>query len=1192
METRTINIALQEQTPRVRKLKFLPDVTGSTELLLQKYYTTTTNASGVGSIDLPVKPSGTIRWRVALPSDSGMQTKTFYLSAGDDVDLGDLVAAGGAATQTVLDYVDSLELADISDVALTDLADGDALIYDEATDKWINGAGGGGGGASNLNGLSDVVITSAASGEFLRHNGTNWVDGAIQAGDIPTGVDADKISDASAVNKFVTAAEKTKLSNLSGTNSGDEDAASIKSKLGITTLSGSNTGDQISIVGITGTTAEFNTANTDGDFATLAGSETLTNKTLTSPAITTPTGIVKGDVGLGNVDNTSDATKNAASATLTNKTLTAPVINSPTGITKTDVGLSNVDNTADTAKPVSTAQQTALDLKANLASPTFTGTVSGVTKSMVGLGNVDNTSDANKPISTLTQTALDAKQATLVSATNIKTINSTSLLGSGDIAISGSVSDGDKGDITVSSSGTVWTVDNLVTSAITYYVCPTGQTTANYDGDGLNTAVTPSDSNSGLTKALPLATIAAAVAKIAGKVLLAPVTIQLADTDATKAYFPDEVEITNICAGAPSSSILERAITGRVDTYPQAYVYIKGNTSTPNNVNVTGAATYNGTTSTKDCAFLVRGSTLRVQGIKLNYFRAANGDTGAINGYRSLIYGETVNCTSDHTGNDGHLISGFDHSKILLGGSFNVTNSGFVSAHGGSTWQTYSPLGYASGTLSKSGTGFMMFANEHSHGMFEGGAWVFSGSGAYYAQSAWTHSSINWNGDAATTIQYNGASLTGLYASQGSVINEGAGVNMVVTLTSILRRAIARNGSTVSYGGTTAGSSADTCDGGSFINNGTFPFPTKRTSTLEGYQDFKEISAPATPASNEGRLYVKDVAGVTNLFYKDDGGTEWQVSNRSALTETLTNKTIAFGSNTVSGTLAQFNTAVTDADLARTDAANTFTGTQVFSSAPTFSTMTAGSILFAGTSGALTQDNANIFFDDTNNCLNLGESSRTDARLSVFQGTSLTYGVNLRNEGQQGRFNFDVASSTQTFHCPVFNSNRARGTLASKSAAASGDDLFQINVNIQGDSTTSNTGVRLKMVADGTPSATSAPAKFTIMTTPSGATSPVDRIVVNNVGITSLYKGADVASASTITPTGNLFHVTGTTNITSVSATGITAGTEITIIFDGALTFTDGGNLKLSGNFVTTADDVIKLVYDGTSWFEVSRSSN
>ncbi|MCV0384903.1 MAG: hypothetical protein K5821_00495 [Nitrobacter sp.] len=57
-----------------------------------------------------------------------------------------------------------------------------------------------------------------------------------------------------------------------------------------------------------------------GSVVGTSDAQTLTNKTLTAPAITTPTGIVKGDVGLGNVDNTSDATKWAATATLTNKT--------------------------------------------------------------------------------------------------------------------------------------------------------------------------------------------------------------------------------------------------------------------------------------------------------------------------------------------------------------------------------------------------------------------------------------------------------------------------------------------------------------------------------------------------------------------------------------------------------------------------------------------------------------------------------------------------------------------------------------------------------------------------------------------------------------------------------------------------------------------------------------------------------
>lgn len=51
---------------------------------------------------------------------------------------------------------------------------------------------------------------------------------------------------------------------------------------------------------------------------------------------------------------------------------------------KTALALNNVDNTSDAGKPVSTAQQTALDLKANLASPTFTGTVAGITAAMVG----------------------------------------------------------------------------------------------------------------------------------------------------------------------------------------------------------------------------------------------------------------------------------------------------------------------------------------------------------------------------------------------------------------------------------------------------------------------------------------------------------------------------------------------------------------------------------------------------------------------------------------------------------------------------------------------------------------------------------------------------------------------------------------------------------------------------------------
>ena len=141
----------------------------------------------------------------------------------------------------------------------------------------------------------------------------------------------------------------------------------------------------------------------------------------------------KGDVGLGNVDNTSDADKPISTSQQTALDAKAPTAN-PTftgtvsGVTATHVGLSNVNNTADADKPISTAQQTALDAKAPTASPTFTGTVSGVTATHVGLGNVDNTADADKPVSTAQQTALNAK-ASLTGTETLtnKTINGATI---------------------------------------------------------------------------------------------------------------------------------------------------------------------------------------------------------------------------------------------------------------------------------------------------------------------------------------------------------------------------------------------------------------------------------------------------------------------------------------------------------------------------------------------------------------------------------------------------------------------------------------------------------------------------------------------------------------------------------------------------------------------------------------------
>ncbi|UQD57193.1 hypothetical protein [Flavobacterium sp. K5-23] len=294
-------------------------------------------------------------------------------------------------------------------------------------------------------------------------------------------IKVDKVTGKGLSTEDYSTAEKTKLTAITGTNTGDQDLSdfatntnlALKANIASPTFTGTVSGIDKTMVGLTNvdnttdankpvSTATQTALDIKVDKVTGKGLSTEDYSTAEKTKLTAITGTNTGDQDLSSfATNTNLALK----ANIASPTFTGTV----SGIDKTMVGLTNVDNTTDANKPVSTATQTALDikvdkvtgkglstedysttektklaaitgtntgdqdlssfatntnlaLKANVASPTFTGTVSGITGTMVGLSNVDNTTDVNKPVSTATQTSLDLK-ANLASPTFTGTVS-------------------------------------------------------------------------------------------------------------------------------------------------------------------------------------------------------------------------------------------------------------------------------------------------------------------------------------------------------------------------------------------------------------------------------------------------------------------------------------------------------------------------------------------------------------------------------------------------------------------------------------------------------------------------------------------------------------------------------------------------------------------------------------------------
>jgi hypothetical protein len=271
-------------------------------------------------------------------------------------------------------------------------------------------------------------------------------------------------------DNFVTDAEKNVISNTSGTNTGDETTSSIKSKLGISVLSGDNTGDQdlspyqlISasaggeVSGTLANIALLNSAvlgkvltglNTTG--STIASTDTLIqafgklqnqingllggaiyqgvwNASTNSPSLVSATGTkgyyyVVSVAGSTNLDGVTDwkvgdwAIYNGTAWQKVDNTDAVSSVNGFTGaVSLTSADISEVTNLYFTTARVLATAITGFSASAGAvaASDTILQAINKI------VGNIAN------------------KQDTLVSGTNIKTINGSTILGSGDLTVSG-----------------------------------------------------------------------------------------------------------------------------------------------------------------------------------------------------------------------------------------------------------------------------------------------------------------------------------------------------------------------------------------------------------------------------------------------------------------------------------------------------------------------------------------------------------------------------------------------------------------------------------------------------------------------------------------------------------------------------------------------------------------------------------
>lgn len=236
------------------------------------------------------------------------------------------------------------------------------------------------GGASSLNQLTDVSIITPSDGQCLIYdtNSSEWVNGTGNPPSISMTASTDGTSLANPT-VTVTKTGTDESPNFDLAFSGLKGDTGAQGATGATGATGNGISSIVktSTVGLVDTYTITYTDGTTSTFTVTNGQSINSINDISDVTLTTPT---NGQVLTYN--STSQKWENKAQAggslaNLTDVTLTTPAngntlrYNSTSqkwenvSLSKSDVGLGNVDNTSDLNKPISTATQTALDAKAS-----------------------------------------------------------------------------------------------------------------------------------------------------------------------------------------------------------------------------------------------------------------------------------------------------------------------------------------------------------------------------------------------------------------------------------------------------------------------------------------------------------------------------------------------------------------------------------------------------------------------------------------------------------------------------------------------------------------------------------------------------------------------------------------------------------------------------------------------------------